>query len=117
MLIKDWLGEFVEAHQARHPREDWPDPESPGGRFLWATWFDGAKSERITADEMDVASRAIDGSVLRRWEDHLPALLAAVARLRETAVARAASPASEHDRLIGLARQIQDELEPLSLAE
>ena len=40
MLIKDWLGNFIRSHQARHPRPDWPREETPESRRLWSMFMD-----------------------------------------------------------------------------
>jgi len=83
MLIIDWLNEFITAHETRHPREDWPGHGLPESRWRWSTWFDAFKADRITQAEALAASAEIDGAALDRWEDHLPALIASVKRIRE----------------------------------
>jgi hypothetical protein len=83
MLIKSWLSKVIAAHQARCPRDDWPEPDSREGKRLWSQWFDGMKEHRVEHREAELASRRINGEGLEWVEDHLPTLLATVRQMRE----------------------------------
>jgi hypothetical protein len=85
MLIIDWLNDFIAAHEARHPRDDWPGHGLPESRWRWSTWFDAFKADRITKAEAEAASCEIDGATLARWQDHLWAIRQQVKAIRARA--------------------------------
>ncbi len=97
MLIKDWLGNFIRSHQARHARDDWPREETPESRRLWSMFMDEFREYKVTHKEAETASRELNGDGIEWVDDHLWNLVKLVHEIRERPkVANAASvvPAS-----------------------
>jgi hypothetical protein len=109
MLVRDWLEAFLERHKARNPRNDWPEPDSNGGKQLRAAFMDSFIGAKVKKSEADAASVRIAGSddVPQFVEDYLPAMMVLIdaqrAKIEETKAAKP-KPIKKTEPVIGSTR-------------
>lgn len=79
--VEEWIGEFIEFHTARCPRQDWPPGDAESDRVFWDAWRYQFVIKGVTFDLVDEASRRLAGQPPQWLGDHLPSLLKSVAEI------------------------------------
>lgn len=87
----DWVPAFIAMHRDRFDPHDWPAADSAKYEAMVEDWAVALAAERVTDAEARRASRRLVAKPPRYRRDHLPAILAAVRRMRADHDTRAAS--------------------------
>ncbi len=84
MKITEWLDGFLIRHMARHPRTDWPDPDTQAWTRFHRTWLDTmlALQPRPNEAEADRASLAVHGDAIAWVQDHASVVSDAIRKAR-----------------------------------
>lgn len=78
----DWVPGFMLLHRERFDPHDWPAADSAKFEAMVEDWAAALTAERVTEAEAKRASRRLVAKPPKYRRDHLPAILAAVRRMR-----------------------------------
>ncbi len=99
MLVKSWLGDFLDAHVGEGLRDDGD---------LWHAWMDALIGVKAIKPEAEAAARQLDGTRFDRPADYLAALLTQIGAVRATTAPTSAGPGSKDERYAEAAKAINE---------
>ncbi len=84
MMITDWLDAFLDSHCRRHPRTDWPQPQTREWDRFRQGWMDAFMrlKPRPKEAEANAASAMVHNDAIERAENHASVVSDAILRAR-----------------------------------
>ena len=81
--LKAWIGPFLDRYRQRLACDDWPAQGTEANRQFVLGWYYVLNSKHVTEAEADAASKALMLVPPKMRQDHIPALIGMVEKMRE----------------------------------